>query len=148
VKKKSSFALAFAAANALATCLPTGLAAQMTLSGNGSVQTQSKALTVLHGATVKGGFWLAINPDCSSMGQSVTRIVTPPAHGAIRFAKEGIFPNFTPPNPRVACNRQKVPGVQVYYRANADYLGADSYVVEAFMPGGVLRRYVVTLDIR
>jgi hypothetical protein len=78
----------------------------------------------------------ATNPDCSSVGAVVLRVVQPPAHGRVSIHQAGVFPNFPPANPRSACNRRRVPGVQATYVSERGYVGLDSVVLQALFPAG------------
>jgi hypothetical protein len=78
----------------------------------------------------------ATNPDCSSAGTVVVRVAQPPAHGRISIRQTGVFPNFPAVNPRSACNRRRVPGVQAIYISERGYTGADLVVLQALFPAG------------
>jgi hypothetical protein len=144
--KNHSIALAIMSAALLSGCNQTN--PSVTVSGNGSVVTKTKSITVVHGATAPVHFNYSVNPDCTSAGEPIARIVTPPAHGSVHFVKEAFFPNFPPENSHFRCNTQRVAGVRSYYRADPDYRGADSLVIEAFMPNGVLRRNEISVDVQ
>ena len=60
------------------------------------------------------------NPDCSSAGQVVLRVAQSPEHGRVSIRQTGVFPRFPEANPRSACNRRRVPGVQAIMSHNAD----------------------------
>ena len=63
-----------------------------------------------------------------------------------RFARLGVFPNFNSSNPRSACNRRRVPGVQAIYVSQRGYLGPDLVVLQVLFPNG--RGFNVTAAIR
>ena len=142
--KIKSFSLVVAASAAVAGCQQTGAV----VTGNGSTLARTGAITVLHGATQKLGFYASINPDCSSLGLPVGRVVTPPAHGEIRIVHEEGFAYFPPNNPRSRCNTQRVPGIRVIYQAAPDYRGPDAYAVEIFHVNGVLFRNAINVDVQ
>ena len=76
------------------------------------------------------------NPDCTSAGAVVLRVVQPPAHGRVSIRQAGVFPNFPESNPRNVCNRRRVPGVQAIYTSQRGYLGPDSVVLQVLFPAG------------
>jgi hypothetical protein len=78
----------------------------------------------------------ATNPDCSSAGAVVLRIVQGPAHGRVSVHQAGVFPNFPPSNPRNACNRRRVRGVEATYVSQRGYLGPDFVVLQVLFPAG------------
>jgi hypothetical protein len=88
----------------------------------------------------------ATNPDCSSAGAVVLRVAQPPAHGRISIRQTGVFPNFSAANPRSACNRRRVSGVQAIYVSERGYTGPDLVVLQALFPAG--RGVNVTFSIR
>ena len=55
---------------------------------------------------------------------------------ADEIRRVGVFPNFPEQNPRRACNRRRVPGVQVIYVSQRGYVGSDNVVIEVFFPAG------------
>jgi hypothetical protein len=79
---------------------------------------------------------VATNPDCTSAGSVVLRVVEGPEHGRVSIRQTGIFPNFPAGNIRSVCNRRRVPGVEATYVSQRGYLGADSVVLEVLFPAG------------
>ena len=76
------------------------------------------------------------NPDCSSAGNVVVRVVQPPEHGRVSIRPAGVFPRFPEANIRSACNRRRVPGVLATYVSQRGYLGPDFVVLEVLFPAG------------
>jgi hypothetical protein len=76
------------------------------------------------------------NPDCSSAGAVVMRVVQAPAHGRVSVRQAGVFTNFPPDNPRSACNRRRVRGVEATYVSQRGYLGPDFVVLQVLYPAG------------
>lgn len=76
------------------------------------------------------------NPDCSSFGPIVLRVVQSPEHGRVTIRHAGVFPNFPEANPRSVCNRRRVPGIQATYVSQRGYTGSDFALLEAFFPRG------------
>ena len=88
----------------------------------------------------------ATNPDCTSVGAVVMRVLQGPSHGRVSVRQTGVFPNFNSSNPRSACNRRRVPGVQAIYVSQRGYLGPDLVVLQVLFPNG--RGFNVTAAIR
>ena len=88
----------------------------------------------------------ATNPDCTSAGAIVLRVAQPPGHGRVSINQAGVFPSFPQSNPRSACNRRRVPGVQATYVSQRGYLGPDLVVLQALFPSG--RGVNITVAIR
>lgn len=89
-----------------------------------------------------------INPDCTASGTIVSQILDTPRHGHADISDESFYPNFTPPNPRVACDRQKVPGKVIFYTPDADFHGHDRVVFENANSDGIVRRIIADIDVR
>ena len=86
------------------------------------------------------------NPDCTSTGEVVMRVVQGPEHGRVSIQRTGVFPSFGPDNVRNVCNRRRVPGVQATYISQRGYLGSDFVVLQVLYPSG--RGINVSLPIR
>ena len=86
------------------------------------------------------------NPDCSSAGTVVLRIAQAPEHGRVSIRQAGVFQRFPESNPRSACNRRRVSGVEATYVSQRGYLGPDLVVLEALFPAG--RGVSIRLPIR
>lgn len=90
----------------------------------------------------------AINPDCSAAPPPTLTVLEPPAHGSVRISDEPFFFTFPTNNPRSACNRQRVPGHQAFYTADAGYAGHDKLVLQGAQATGSVRRIMVDIDVR
>jgi hypothetical protein len=86
------------------------------------------------------------NPDCSSAGTVVLRVVQGPEHGRVSIAQTGVFPKFPESNLRNVCNRRRVAGVQATYVSQRGYLGPDFVVLQVLFPAG--REKSVSIAIR
>jgi hypothetical protein len=86
------------------------------------------------------------NPDCTSAGTVVLRVMQGPEHGRVTVRHTGVFPNFPQANPRSVCNRRRVSGVEAVYVSQRGYLGPDLVVLEVLFPAG--RGIKVTLPIQ
>lgn len=89
-----------------------------------------------------------LNPDCTPEGTITAQIIEAPRHGQASVADGEIFPNFAPPNPRVACNARKVPGKQAFYTSDASFTGHDRFVIQAATSEGLMRDIIVDIDVR
>lgn len=92
--------------------------------------------------------WSAVllNPDCTPSGTIMSRVIDSPQHGQLDIVDAPTFPNYLPPNPRVACDRTAVPGKQVFYTPAADFHGRDHMVFQNATSDGYVRRF--TVDVR
>jgi hypothetical protein len=89
-----------------------------------------------------------VNPDCTAAGTITTDVLTPPRHGDAVLSDDPFYPNFLPPNPRVACDELKVPGKQLFYTAAAGFKGHDKMVFRSATTEGRIRRVIVDIDVR
>jgi hypothetical protein len=104
--------------------------------------------TVVAGQPFKLHEAYATNPDCSSMGDVVIRVVSPPSNGRVSIARGGAFPRFAPPNVRSDCNRRRVPATIATYTAQRGYTEPDSVSLEIIYPTGDLRQTSYSLMVR
>jgi hypothetical protein len=104
--------------------------------------------TAVAGMVLRVNFATAINPDCSSLPLFTVRIMKPPAHGVVKIEAGEEFPTFPPTNVRSECNKQRVPGILVGYTADADYTGADTFVLHTISPNGLVQNqtYLITVE--
>ena len=99
------------------------------------------------GGRTKLAFWTFINPDCSNLGYATVRETAAAEHGVLDISKTDGFGYWPEKNPRSACNKQRVPGVLIEYKAKAGYTGVDLVGYDIFAPGGALRRVYVTVNV-
>ncbi|SCY28016.1 hypothetical protein [Microvirga guangxiensis] len=104
------------------------------------VTTAGKPLTV--------DSYYSINPDCSSVGKTVVRLVEAPKNGRLETKEATDFPSFRESNSRHHCNRQRVPVVQAIYIPSPGYLGQDSFKMDVIYPSGTARTYNYKLEVR
>jgi hypothetical protein len=76
------------------------------------------------------------NPDCSSRGPVVARVVEKPTHGDVSFENGNIFPNHAPTSPLSECNSKRTPGLMINYRSEKDFTGQDNMKVFLIFPDG------------
>jgi hypothetical protein len=92
-------------------------------------------------------FFYSVNPDCSSPGSPVVRLVTPPQNGQLTIGEDGGYPSFPKESQFYSCNTRKTPGVRVSYVSRAGYVGQDSAAIEVIYPGGAYKtgQYSITV---
>lgn len=75
------------------------------------------------------------NPDCSSAGKTVGRIVVAPTHGEVSFLYKKVFTAFSA---RIYehCNEVEVPGMETHYKSAPGYFGEDSAEILFIYPNG------------
>ncbi len=75
------------------------------------------------------------NPDCSSAGKTVSRILSPPQHGEVTFVYKKLFTTFAS---RIYehCNEVEVPGMETHYKSAPDFFGEDTVDVLYIYPNG------------
>jgi hypothetical protein len=103
--------------------------------------------TVVAGKQTRVGFQVALNPDCTSRGEIVSRILKNPGHGTLEVVEGLAFPQFPERNPYSRCNQQKVPAMLVMYKSEEGYSGKDAFEVEFIGPlgGDFFHKYYVTV---
>ena len=99
---------------------------------DGVVERQLKAVP---GRDVRVGVFTAIRPDCTSGPLPAIRLATPPAHGSV-IVKRGTLKATNIKQ----CLAIEVPAFVAFYRAAADYSGADDFELEISLPDGHKRR--------
>lgn len=104
--------------------------------------------TMVSGSLQKLDFQYSINPDCTSVGETKIRVTRPPSHGALKIEAVEDYTAFAKSNPRYDCNKQRVPGMMIYYQSGAGYTGEDSAKVEVSYPDGTVRSIAYTLVIK
>ena len=91
---------------------------------------------------------LAINEDCSSLGETVVRVTAAPAHGTATVKRGTANPHFPTTNPRSACNVRKVPATLVFYKPERGYAGPDSLTIDILYPDGKSRTDTVSITVK
>jgi hypothetical protein len=117
-------------------------------SGAGLVAPQSVALAVPGNTDRRLDAARSLNEDCSSVGKTVVKIAPKPAHGVAEIRYVDGYPNYPASNPRSACNKRAVAGVELWYRPEAGYAGDDSLSVDYFPPEGreFSKSYFITVN--
>jgi hypothetical protein len=94
------------------------------------------------------GKGVSVNPDCSSAGDFVIRVTSPPSHGSVSIRRAGVYPSFRASNRRSACNQRRVPGVTAVYVARRGYTGPDTVGLEYIGPSGSYRESTYNILVR
>lgn len=90
------------------------------------------------GQEVRIFYAYAVNPDCSSVGQTVVKARSGPSHGQIRIVRASMFPSYPHSNIRHLCNSRRVDGTEVWYRSFPNYTGKDQAVLSTYFPNGAV----------
>jgi hypothetical protein len=115
---------------------------------HGMMKKQTFKRVVASGISNQLGFFVTLNPDCSSRGDIVVRIVKKPEHGSaevsaitgyLRAAQFKEHPN---------CAKNKVKGTALNYKAENKYTGDDALEVLMFYPDGWAWEVHVDLSVR
>lgn len=120
---------------------------QTIVAAGASQATISRSITVPAGASTKIGFIAFINPDCTNIGYATARVTQPPAHGSLEIGHADDFGYWQPQNPRSECNKRRVPGVIIHYKAQPGFVGVDGLTYEIFGPGPGMRRFNLTINV-
>jgi len=90
-------------------------------------------------------FFYDLQPDCSSAGKLVVRILELPQHGTLSIGYGRAFTDFPQNDQRAACNAHQSDGTLVFYQPSADYRGADSITLSVALPlvGDLKRHYAI-----
>jgi hypothetical protein len=94
-----------------------------------------RQLKAAPGRDVRAGVFTDIRPDCTSGPLPAIRLATPPAHGSV-IVKRGTLKATNIKQ----CLAIEVPAFVAFYRAAADYSGADDFELEIGLPNGRKRR--------
>ncbi len=90
-------------------------------------------------------FLYDLQPDCSSAGKLVVRVIEQPHHGTLAIENGQAFTEFPQDDRRAACNAHQSDGTLVFYQPSADYRGADSITLSVTSPvaGDLQRHYAI-----
>jgi hypothetical protein len=88
------------------------------------------------GVKRKIGFFHSLNPDCTSTGDILARVVKAPQHGTVETPSASDFATYPKDNIRFKCNEHKVRGIQVIYKSDDKYVGDDEFEVLLLFASG------------
>ncbi len=125
-------------------------AISVTAAGSRLAQTrppQTVTPVVVSGKQTQVGFVWALDPDCSTRGETELRILKKPEHGTMEITPGSSFPHFPEKTVLFHCNSQKVPGSLIMYKSGDGYTGKDYFDIEFIGPRGAdyTIKYVVTV---
>jgi hypothetical protein len=106
-----------------------------TLAADAQDEVVERQLKASPGRDVRVGVFTDIRPDCTSGPLPAIRLATPPAHGSVNV-KRGTLKATNIKQ----CLALEVPAFVAFYRAAADYNGADDFELEIGLPNGHKRR--------
>jgi hypothetical protein len=115
--------------------------------GNGTASISSNIVTTPM-KSQKLAFFTSLNADCSSLGKTEVRLISPPANGRVQIEFTNDFPNYRIGNQRYDCNKQRVPGTKVTFIPNPNFVGQDTIITEAFHPSGRAQRLTSNVTVR
>jgi hypothetical protein len=93
-------------------------------------------------------FLYSLDPDCSSKGFAVVRVIEEPKNGKLATEEGTGFPNFAKDNPRHECNTRRIDGVSIFYEPNSGFIGPDSIVLDVIFPSGNLSKRRYSIDVK
>ena len=103
---------------------------------------------VARGQRVKISSIATLDPDCRSQGRVTINLIEAPRGGEVGVSYGSDFVTYVPPNPRAACNSRRVPATLLFYRANADFVGNDTFAIEDVGPNGVAQTARFSITVR
>lgn len=89
--------------------------------------------------------WL--RPDCTAPMPDV-RVAKQPAHGVIRFEEGRATVNGTVTPLQRQCAGKPIEAMRLFYKANDDYAGSDTFTLDVDTKLGLVNRYTFTIDVR
>ena len=113
-----------------------------------SMPAPSVARTALAGTPLLLGHWASLNPDCTSIGDVVLRIVKEPGHGRVAIALGNGYTFFLKDNVRNACNYKPSPGTNATYVAAPGYAGPDSVTLTGIFPDGAETQRTFEINVK
>jgi hypothetical protein len=81
-------------------------------------------------------FAYALNPDCSSMGYPVIKMVKQPEHGTIAIEHGEEYPVFPKESALAVCNSAKVPVTYLFYTSEPNFKGLETLSYDAIRANG------------
>jgi hypothetical protein len=78
----------------------------------------------------------SLNLDCSSVGETVVRVVKTPEHGVVTVRQGEGYSSYASENPRHPCDFRPTPGTNLMYVSNPGYTGPETVAVDAIFPSG------------
>jgi hypothetical protein len=133
--------------NLLLTVLAFGLLSSSAFAQEGLEKRQITRV-VASGTNQRIGFFTALNPDCTAMGNVNIRVTKQPEHGSTETTPTINFPTYPKAHSRSKCNDHKVRGVQVSYKSAEKYVGSDELELLVLFPNGFAWEVRYDIDVR
>ncbi len=124
------------------------LASVATVAGCQTTRSGTISPVAVSGLPLRLAHYSALNPDCSSIGETVVRVMKNPEHGAVFVQKGEGYTNFAAANPRNHCNSRPTRGSNLTYVSNPGYTGQDSVAVDVIFPNGREGQSVFNLTVK
>lgn len=93
-------------------------------------------------------FFADVNPDCSSGGIPIVRLIDGPGRGVVTTDKGRDFKPFPQGNVRHVCNRKRVAGTKLFYKSEAGFVGMDRVRVLVLSGTGAGREATYRIQVR
>ena len=100
------------------------------------------------GANQQIDFFASVNPDCSSPGLPTVRLIDGPQAGTITTDKGRDFMAFPRGNIRSACNKRRLVGLKMFYRAPKGFMGMDHVRILVISASGTGREASYAIQAR
>jgi hypothetical protein len=91
---------------------------------------------------------VSANPDCTIRGYASAAVTIAPQGGQVFSTHTSDFASFSPDNPRSACNRRRLQGTKVWYRANPDFIGTDNFQLQIVRANGDVATFNLQVQVR
>jgi hypothetical protein len=112
------------------------------------LENQTFNRIVASGAKVRIGFFYALNPDCTVIGNVNVRVAKQPEQGKVETVATTEYAHFSKENIRSKCNQHKVKGTLVNYKAPEKYTGNDEFDLLILYPTGLARELHFDMSVR
>lgn len=112
------------------------------------VENQTFTRVVASGAKQRIGFYTALNPDCTAIGDVIVRATKQPEHGTVEITTATGFPGYPKESSRYKCNQHKVKGMHVNYKAAEKYTGNDELDLLILFPTGFAWEHHFDVSVR
>ena len=110
-------------------------------------RAQSPDPIVIAGKPVKVYRAMNLNPDCSSSGDSVYRIIKKPQHGSLSVKMAKDFAEYPASNSRHVCNTRASSAVRLWYTPAGRYTGMDEFAFTVIYPSGTTEQRTIRVNV-
>lgn len=102
---------------------------------------------VRSGQRVRVYGYVQVDSKCRFSSPPTIQIVTPPTHGTVIAQSGDVVVRDQPRNSLNDCRGQSGPGMKIYYRANKDYTGPDSFSWTASYSNATVAHDTASVDV-